>query len=300
VVISSLTVAGLLLAAAGQEPPSFATAVEVVYLDVFVTRGGEPVRGLGAENFVVKDGGVPQRVRVMDLDDVPVGVILVFDTSASLAGEGLRHLQEGGRAVLDALRKGDQAALITFDYSPRLRVGLTSEVARLRPALEAIEARGSTSLYDGLYAGLALPAGGARPLVVMFTDGNDTASWLTADQVLEQVARSQAVIQVVAVEGDARSFDRYYRRLKDPGAKDDPSQVLWLRQIAEQTGGLYWTAEATNRLKATFLKILDDMAQRYLLSFEPEGVPLQGVHELEVQLAGAKGDVRARKRYVIR
>jgi len=309
-VSGALLLAALSLAATpGQEPLTFGAGVDVVYLDVFVSRDGEPVPGLTAENFAVYDEGVRQDVRLMELEDVSAGVVLVFDTSASLAGEGIRHLREAGDAVLDALQEGDRVALVSFDYSPRLRVGLTTDRERVWRELGAIRPQGSTTLYDGLYAGVALPTPDLQPLVVLFTDGNDTGSWLTADEVLEEVTASRALIQVVVVQDPARggrvgfvnprrATQREPARGGPPPARDAPTE--WLKEVAARTGGLYWSAESTGRLKATFLKILDDMADRYVLAFEPRGVPLEGVHRLEVRLENARGDVRARTQYVIR
>jgi Mg-chelatase subunit ChlD len=174
-----------------QRPPTFRAAVETVHLDVFVSRDGEPVRGLTAESFAVLDNGVRQDVRLVALDDVASSVVLVFDTSASLARKGLEDLKEAGAAVLDGLRPSDRAALITFADSPRLRIGSTPELEEVRRRLEAVQARGRTALYDGIYAGLALPAEGLQPLVVVFTDGADTASWLTGEQVLDSARRRQ-------------------------------------------------------------------------------------------------------------
>lgn len=289
-----------------QTPPTFRAAVEVVKLDVFVTQDGEPVRGLTAGNFAVLDNGVRQDVRLMALEDVALGVVLVFDTSASLADQGLQDLKDAGEVVLDGLRPSDRAALITFDYSPRLRIGSTQEVTRVRRELAAMQAGGRTALYDAIYAGLSLPTGGLQPLVVVFTDGADTASWFSAEQVLEEASAARAVVQVVAVErlrtllspssgplGASPIFQDNVMRRQSPN-------VRWLKEVAKRTGGLYWPAQSTGRLRATFRKVLEDMANRYVLAFEPKGVTLEGVHELRVSLEGARGHVRARERYVIR
>jgi VWFA-related protein len=298
-----------------QAPPTFGSGVEVVHLDVFVTQDGEPVRGLRADNFVVLDNGVRQEVRLVALEDVASSVVLVFDTSGSVAGRGLQDLKEAGEVVLDGLRRSDRAALITFADSPHLRIGSTRDLPRVRRQLGAVQAGGRTALYDGIYAGLALPTDGLQPLVVVFTDGADTASWLTPEQVLDEAWASRAVVQVVTLERSRGildpAFGRINRRSAFPGVSGgnpafaslvarDAGRLRWLKDVADRTGGLYWSAESTGRLKATFAQILEDMADRYVLAFEPKGVALEGVHELQVTLEGAKGQVRARERYVIR
>jgi len=301
----------LVLHGSPQAPPTFGSGVEVVHLDVFVTQDGEPVRGLKAENFVVLDNGVRQEVRLVDLEDLASSVVLVFDTSASLAGKGLQDLKEAGEVVLDGLRRSDRAALVTFADSPHLRIGSTRDLPRVRRQLEAVQASGRTALYDGIYAGLALPADGLQRLVVVFTDGADNASWLTREQVLDEASASRAVVQVVTLERSRGILDPAFGRINRGSAfplvsgafanvaARDAARLRWLKDVAERTGGLYWSAESTGRLKATFEQILQDMANRYVLAFEPKGVALEGVHELQVTLEGAKGHVRARERYVI-
>jgi hypothetical protein len=89
--------AHLLLA---QTPAVFGTGLESVSVDVLVTRMGAPLLGLRAEDFVVKDDGVPQRVEVVDRRTLPTTAVLVLDRSASVAGRELALLRAGARACL--------------------------------------------------------------------------------------------------------------------------------------------------------------------------------------------------------
>ena len=80
---------------------TFKAGVELVRVDVSVTRGGQPVRGLTAADFSIVDAGVPQRVNgVMLVEDLPLDVQMVLDTSGSVAGEELQHLIDAGRGLL--------------------------------------------------------------------------------------------------------------------------------------------------------------------------------------------------------
>ena len=298
----ALPAASLVLATLAQAAPRFEVAVEAVKLDVFVAHEGQPVLGLKQENFVVEDNGVRQQVRLLDIAQVDVAAVLVFDTSGSLAGRALGHLQAGARALLRDLRHGDRAALVTFDDAPSLRVELTPDIGRVAEAIGRIQPGGRTALHDGLYCGLVLPTGAARRLVVLFTDGDDNASWLGADQLLLDAARSEALVQIVAVVPDdatARSGPGLFLGRPAPSPDALAARSRWLRSVAEVTGGRYWEAEATERLEATFVQILREMSTRYLLAFEPTGVERQGEHQLRIRLAGATGRVRARTRYVV-
>src|SRR5262249_2256673 len=159
----------------------------------------------------------------------------------------------------------------------------TADHSALHQALDRLEAEGATSLYDALYVAFKLPAGaGHRPLVVLFTDGEDNHSWLGRDDVRDAVLQSAALLHVVGF-----------------GSRDDP-EAAFLREIAETTGGRSWNAATSKDLRRRFLDILNAMRTRYLLTYEPRGVSLAGRHRLSVAVKGRKLDVRHRKEYVVR
>ena len=287
---------------APQEPPRFATQVAGVYVDAFVTHEGEPVRGLTAENFEVRDNGVRQEIRLVSLETVPVAVLLVLDTSASVAGQALGHLQAAGHAVLEGLRPGERAALLTFNQEVEVRVPPDTHHSRVHEALDHVRARGATALYDAIYTALALPSHGARPLIVLFSDGEDNSSWLRAEQVRATAQRADVVLQAVGTTETIAAVVRGRVGVipTNPSIRRSASpRVEELRRIAELTGGRFWKAEKTEKLKDTFLRILAEMRTRYLLAYQPTNVEHEGEHELEVRLRGAKGEVRARRRYTV-
>jgi VWFA-related protein len=293
------------------EPPRFESAVESVYVDAFVTRKGKPVGGLTAQNFEVLDNGVRQDIRLVSLDLVPVAVFLVFDTSYSVAGPALGHLRAAGHAVLDGLRPGERAALVTFNHEVVVRVPPTDDLARVRSVLDVIRGQGSTALYDAAYAGLVLPDRGARSVIVLFSDGEDNASWLGPEEVRAVAARSDVLLQAVGVDDTisvsvpektsrAGALPPGGRMRYRASVKRAPSpRVAELQRIAESTGGRFWTAEKTERLEKTFLRMLEELRSRYLLVFEPTGVERAGEHRLDVRLKGTKGHVRSRTSYYV-
>jgi Ca-activated chloride channel family protein len=299
---SSVALLLALSSGAPQEPPRFATQVEGVYVDAFVTHDGEPVPGLTAENFEIRDNGVRQEVRLVSLDSVPVAVLLVFDTSASVAGEALGDLRAAGHAVLDSLHPGEKAALITFNQEVAVRMAPDADLARVHDALDHVRAHGATALYDAVYMALALPTDGARSLIVLFSDGEDNSSWLQAAEVRATAERADVVLQAVGAT-DTRATvvrGRTGPVSSNPSLRRSASpRVEELRRMAELTGGRFWKAEKTEELKDTFLRILDEMRTRYLLTYQPTGVEPTGEHELDVRLKGAKGKVRARRHYTV-
>jgi VWFA-related protein len=261
--------------------PSFSSKIEAVRVDVLVTErdGGGVVAGLGPSDFEVFDNGVPQQVDLVSHEQIPLNVILALDMSESLAGERLDHLRDAGRAVLNGLKSDDQGALVTFSHLVRLGSGLTKDVAALQTALDEAEASGETALVDGTYAAMMLGESDVgRALLIVFSDGVDTASWLTADAVLDAGRRSDAVVYAVSSGAE----------------KNAP----FLRDLSEATGGTLFRVESTRNLSATFVRILEEFRHRYLVSYTPRGVPKDGWHRLDVRVKERRALVKARPGYL--
>ena len=104
---------------AGPQQPTFSSRVEAVRVDVLVTDRGKAVTGLRPEDFEVKDEGVLQEIDLVQLDRVPLNVVLGLDVSESVNGERLEHLQSAGTSLLRGLQKDDRAALLTFSHAHR-------------------------------------------------------------------------------------------------------------------------------------------------------------------------------------
>ena len=282
-----------LSALSAQEPPRFSARVEAVYVDAFVTEGGRPVRGLAAPDFDLRVDGVRQDVDLATLESFPLSVLLVFDASGSVAGSKLADLRAAARAFLSGLSPEDECGLLTFNHELDLRLPLTLDRAAALRAIDGFLPMGSTALLDGVYAGLALPGGSGRRLLLVFTDGRDNLSWLGQKDVLAAAEQSNALVQFVGVASEETGG----AETKRPA--DEPPDFRGLRQIAEATGGRFWTAASPERLREAFLAVLEAMKTRYVLRFEPRGVPRAGAHRLDVRLRRLKGEVHARRGYVV-
>ncbi len=290
-------------------PPVFGARVETVYVDAFVTRDGLAVQGLTAEDFELKDNGVVQKVELATVDTLPLVSVLAFDSSGSVAGPKLAALQAAGSAFLAGLKPADEAALITFNEEVRWASEPTADRERVRTALANIRPRGGTAVMDGLYTAVTLPVSKARALVVLFSDGEDNLSWLGGDQVKTVVERSNALVHVVGIAPPGRAGGPDMGSSRTPSGSvqaDRLTQTLppgvervhdrTLRQIAEATGGRFWTAESPDRLRQTFAAIAEAMSHRYVLRYEPSAAA-PGWHRIELKLRGKAGRVEARRGY---
>jgi VWFA-related protein len=120
------------------------------------------------------------------------------------------------------------------------------------------------------------PRDQTRPLLLVFTDGKDTASWLSEESVLDSARRIGVVVHVVRVESDD-----------------------FLDRLAANTGGRTWSASSDRQLRELFTKALEEMRARYLLTYTPKGVNRSGWHELKVKLKNANAEVMARPGYFV-
>jgi VWFA-related protein len=257
------------------QQPSFSTRVENVRVDVEVRRAGELVGGLTAADFEVFDNGVRQKVEIVSASAVPVSVVLALDGSASLDPRERSHLTRASTRVIDELKPGESAALVTFSGLVAIQSGFTSDTRNLRALLAAPTPSGDTALHDAAHVAMLLGASApGRPIVILFSDGDDTASFLTGAAVLETAQRTGAVVSVVMIGGEGEL----------------------LRQLTSITGGALVRERSLDRVAERFSELLESFRNRYLLSYAPDGVERAGWHRLTVRVRGG-GEVRARTGY---
>jgi VWFA-related protein len=146
----------------------------------------------------------------------------------------------------------------------------------LRTAINAMIPGGGTALYDAVHSGIVLSGiHESRSIVLVFTDGADTASFLTKEAVLDSARRGDAVVYA-AVAGRKSSF---------------------LNDVADITGGSVASVGSTRDLAGLFVRTLDEFRQRYLIAYTPRGVAKGGWHRLDVTVKGRRCTVRARTGY---
>ena len=259
------------------QTPTFSTRVKAVRVDVLVTDSGQPVRGLGPADFDIRDNGVLQRVDFVGFEQIPLNLVLALDVSDSVVAERLERLRMAASVILRGLTSRDQSALVTFSHVVHLGATLSTDAAAVQSALTRVSGGGSTSLIDGVYAGMQVGESSAgRELLVIFSDGLDTASWLPAAGVIDAAKRSDLVAYAVSV-----------RSLAKPE---------FLRELTSTTGGRLFEIEKTEHLESIFVDILQEFRQRYLVSYTPAGVNASGWHKLDVRVKHG-GTVKARPGY---
>jgi VWFA-related protein len=281
-------IAGVVLTSAvsGQQPV-FRAGVDVIRVDVSVTDHGRSVRGLNADNFVVTDNGAVQPITSVTLEQLPLRVVLLLDTSGSVEGSALTTLVDASRGLVAALHPTDRIAVLTFSGELTLLGGFDAPRATLLDALGRVSAGGTTALHDALQVAFELvrmddAKVAARPLIVVCSDGLDTGSWLSGDDVVQGARRANVVVHAI-----------------DPPGSPTYGLVKSMDTVAEVSGGRRWSAASERDLKGLFTQTLTEMRDRYLLTFSAPTPVREGWHDLKVTLKHARGDVLARPGYYV-
>jgi Ca-activated chloride channel family protein len=297
--------AGVFLAALLAAGQTFRSGAEGVNVDALVLDGNRPVAGLGVGDFELRDSGVVQRIESVAFEDVPLNVIFALDTSESVAGQPLEHLKQAAIAAISLLRPIDSAALVTFNDYITLRSDWTPDRDRLAGDVVGATAGGATALHDAAYTALTLrtPRPG-RTLALIFSDGEDTSSWLPGQVAIDSARRTDAVVYAVELRQPARWSPGYrvdFHSGLQMGVPRVPNSMLletFLSALATETGGKLLNAARAEQLQDRFTEIITESRTRYLITYSPTGVERGGWHPIEVKLKARKGRVIARRGYL--
>jgi Ca-activated chloride channel homolog len=273
------------LSATGQtqsdpQRPVFRGGVARVRIDTLVTHDNKPVRGLVAADFELRDNGVLQQIDLATTAG-SVAVAIALDVSGSVEEEGLEDLLKASAALADALRPGDVAWLVTFHDQFDLRAGPVTDAASLKGSLQRIQPGGGTSMWDALFGSVGLVAGTAgRSLVLLFSDGMDSTSWLDEERAIEALSRGDVVVEGIRPRGTVGG-------------------LAPLTAVARATGGAVREAESSEKMGTQFVNLLEQFRLGYVLTYLPTGAATPGWHDVEVRLKSKKGKIRARRGYYI-
>ena len=257
--------------------PDFRSGIELVSLAVSVTdRRARFVEGLRAEDFVVLEDGVPQPLTFFGVQDVPLDLALLVDCSSSMHEE-LGIVRDAAAGLLALLPPGDRASLVEFRQGIRIAEALTDDLGKVSDALRVVRPGGATSLYNALYVALKefsalsrLEAGIRRRAIVVLSDGEDTTSMVSFEDVLEQAKRSGVVIYTVSLR---KATDMPVEVLNHRRSAAEADYAM--RMLASDTGGRSFFPSAADELKGIYAGIGRELAAQYALGY----VPLNGVRD---------------------
>ncbi len=281
-----LVLASSLTLAAGQQP-IFRSSVRTVPVYATATdSSGRLVPDLTQDDFEILDNAKPVGITSFSNDPQPFTAVVMLDTSASMT-EHLKLLNQASEQFLMRLLPVDRAQVGAFNDKLQLSGKFTNNRDELISALDDLQFGNSTRLWDGLAFGMdALKSVDGRKVVLLFTDGDDTASKVRYGEIQARARDEEVMVYGIGLETNFFNGQRQVRSKPDRN----------LRRIAEETGGGSFELQKTDQLAPTFTRVAQELRSQYLLAFAPE--TLDGkVHKLDVRVKRPGVTVRARKSY---
>ncbi len=264
-----------------QSEPATTLRVDVNLVNVFVTvtdEHGAPIGGLKKENFVLREDDHEQRIAVFDKESaLPLSIALAIDTSLSTRHDLPLEQASARRFAHAILRPVD--ALSVYGFSEIVHEstpGYTADLRRIDEAIEHIRLGPATALYDAIFvASRALDKRKGRKVIVLITDGGDTASRTDYKEAVRAAEEAEAIVYSIIIVPIEASAGR------ETGGEHA------LIQLSEDTGGKYYYATSTEQLDEAFRRISDELRTQYLLAYYPaQRTSLSEFRRIEVKVAG--------------
>ena len=241
-------------------------------------RNGRPIRNLSETDFEVTDDGQFRKILDFRNDVSPISVGLLLDSSGSMhIGGKLERAREVGHLLLSSMSEGtDEAALFVFDKLVRTAQPFTSELDKIRSSFASVNPWGSTSLYDAIAeTAQQLSKRPGRRAIIVLTDGVDTSSQLTPQEVSGIASAIDMPVYVVAVETS----------LTEDGE---------LTNLARWSGGMLYGVSNTADGSVVARQIVSELRHQYLIAFEPSSSV--GWHRIDVR-SRQRATLQARSGY---
>ncbi len=274
--------------AAGQEP-TFRAGTQVVSLFATVTdRDGRLVPSLEQHDFQVFDNNELQPLVFFEDQIQPITVVVMLDTSGSMTAS-IPLLRAAAEQFLIRLLPDDRGAVGAFNDKIEFGGDFTGDRDGLVAELSGLDYGNGTRLWDGVDASLdRLQHVAGRKVVLVFTDGDDTASKTSQGKVTDRARADEVMVYAIGLESEM---------LDETGRTVHTSPDRGLRRLAEETGGGYFELKKTSELAPTFTRVAQELHSQYVLGFTP--TRLDGkVHKLSLKVQQAGMTARARRSYV--
>lgn len=248
-------------AAAPQEPTITVESRLVPVAVNVVDATGAPVGGLTADDFTVAEDGRPQKIAIFERESAtPLQIVLALDTSESTFTDEHLEKEAAKSFVRSLVRPQDRIDLMDFSDHVDEVVAFTNQPHAIESGLGRLTRGDATAFYDAIYLAsqrlAEQPAqGGARRVIVVITDGENTIRSGSYDAALEQAQRAGAMIYsliLVPIQADAG---------RNTGGEHA------LIQLAHDTGGKYYYVEDKHDLAPAFQHVSDDLRTQYIIGY---------------------------------
>lgn len=252
------------------KPPSqvFRAGVDLVSLTVTVTDPGTGryVTDLAREDFTIFEDGTRQEMTFFTKTALPIALALLLDTSASMEDK-MATVQAAAIGFAKTLRPDDLGEVIDFDSRVEILQAFTNNVAALESAIRQTSAGGSTSLHNAIYISIKelkkiqakVSEDVRRQAIVVLSDGEDTSSLVSFEEVLDLAKRSEVAIYCIGIRSREPSTGKGFKEAE-----------FVLRQLAQETGGKAFFPNNVGDLTNVYGQIAEELSSQYTIGYNPK------------------------------
>jgi Ca-activated chloride channel family protein len=224
-------------------------------------KNGAPIGGLGKDDFEISEDGKPQKIAYFEKESsTPLSIVLAIDASKSVLRDERLEKSAAKHFVNALLRDQDELDLMDFSDSVREIVPFTNQKKRIESGLNELQLGDETALYDAIFLASERLSqtkndAGRRRIVVVITDGEDTAKRSRYSQALEEAQRAGAMMYAIII----------VPVWEDAGRNTGGEHALI--QMANDTGGKYFYVEDKKDLEPAFARVSEDLRTQYVLGY---------------------------------
>src|SRR5262245_44084173 len=247
---------------------TFRSAVDLVSLNVIVTDARDHfVTGLAKQDFAVFEDGVQQEVSYFAAMNVPLDLAILLDTSSSMSDK-MATVQEAAVGFASHLRSGDRVTVVSIKDGARVLHDLDGDVTGACEAIRKTSASGGTALYNSIYTTIrqmqkvhASDEGQVRrQAIAVLTDGDDTTSLVTFDDLLALAKQAGIAIYTIALKSP-------YPTALLGALKGDAESDYAMKALAQETGARSYFPTDISQLAGVYSSITQELASQYALGF---------------------------------
>ena len=238
--------------------------MEIINLNLSVTDGrNRYVTDLERKDFAVFEDGIRQELSLFTHENLPISLSVLIDTSASMQ-EKLPQARAAAVRFIKTLRPQDDAQIVQFNDRSTTLQDFTNDLALLEAAINKTEAAGPTALYNSMYVALKdlskRKAAGElrRRALVVLSDGEDTASLVNDEQVMELARKSEIAIYPISLRPN---------RAQDRGRMAFSQAEHILTTLARDTGGQVFFPQSLSELETVYERIAEELRTQYSLGY---------------------------------
>jgi len=266
---------------AGSDPTAtFRSGVDLVALNVVVTDSDKKyVTGLAPADFAVYEDGVQQEVSFFGASGVPLDLAILLDTSASMTGK-MGIVQQAATGFLSTLRSGDRTMIVDIKDATKVLFPLGDDLGGARAAIMSTVPQGGTALYNGAYLTLKelvkqrrANTEVRRQAIVVLTDGDDTASLVSYDDLMDVAKQSGIGIYTITLRSKFLVTQAQQR-----GHSYFSQSEFGMKALAQETGARSFFPTDVSELSGVYSAIAEELATQYALGYSSKNPKIDGAY----------------------